>query len=396
MPSILPLLSALALVIAAAKIGGWLSNRLGQPAVLGELVVGLLLGPSVLGLLGQPYFETAHVGETLHELGELGVIFLMFAAGLEIELSDFLRAGKPAMFSGVLGVLVPIGLGTAVALPFGYTTTQAVFLGIVLAATSVSISAQTLVELGRLRSREGVTLLGAAVVDDVLAIVVLSAFVAITLGGTGGILELVWIVTRMLLFLVGAFLLGVWLLPRIARWAERLPVSEGVMSFVVVSILAFAWASEAVGGVAAITGAFVAGVALSRSPLKGEIERGIHTLTYAFFVPVFLVGIGLTADVRALSGDDLGLAVAVILVAILSKLIGAGLGARLGGMTWREALRVGVGMISRGEVGLIVAGVGADAGVIGTGGFTIAVVMVLATTLASPLLLRLAFRGQET
>lgn len=395
MPAIIPLLLALALVIAAAKMGGWLSNRMGQPAVLGELTVGLLLGPSVLNVFGQPYFETAHTGETLHELGELGVIFLMFAAGLEIHLSDFVKTGKPALFAGVLGVLVPIGLGMAVAMPFGYSTSQALFVGIVLAATSVSISAQTLMELGYLRSREGLILLGAAVVDDVLAIAILSGFVAIETAGGGGVAGLAWIIARMLLFLVGAFLLGRWLLPRIALWVERLPVSQGVMSFAVVSVLIFAWASEAVGGVAAITGAFIVGLALSTSQTKDEIEAGIRTLTYAFFVPVFLVGIGLTANARLLSANDLGLALAICVVAVLSKLIGAGAGARLGGTTGREALRVGVGMVSRGEVGLIVAGVGVTAGVIEADVFTVVVIMVLVTTLVTPPLLRLVFRGKE-
>lgn len=395
MPAIIPLLLALALVIAAAKMGGWLSNRIGQPSVLGELTVGLLLGPSVLNVFGQPYFETAHTGETLHELGELGVIFLMFAAGLEIHLSDFVKTGKPALFAGVLGVLVPIGLGMAVAMPFGYSTSQALFVGIVLAATSVSISAQTLMELGYLRSREGLILLGAAVVDDVLAIAILSGFVAIETAGGGGVAGLAWIIARMLLFLVGAFLLGRWLLPRIALWAERLPVSQSVMSFAVISVLIFAWAAEAVGGVAAITGAFIVGLALSTSQTKDEIEAGIRTLTYAFFVPIFLVGIGLTANARLLSANDLGLALAICVVAVLSKLIGAGAGARLGGTTWSEALRVGVGMVSRGEVGLIVAGVGVTAGVIEADVFTVVVIMVLVTTLVTPPLLRLVFRGKE-
>jgi Kef-type K+ transport system membrane component KefB len=382
-------------VIATAKIGGWLSKRLGQPAVLGELVVGLLLGPSVFNVFGQPYFEGADTVDTLHKLGELGVIFLMFAAGLEIHLSDFVSAGKPAVFAGVLGVLVPIGLGVAAALPFGYEISQALFLGIVLAATSVSISAQTLMELGFLRSREGLILLGAAVVDDVLAIAILSAFVAIEGGGDGGILGLAWIIVRMLLFLIGSFLLGRWLLPRMAKWVERLPVSEAVMSFVVVTVLAFAWASEAIGGVAAITGAFIAGVALSSSRPKAEIQRGISILTYALFVPIFLVGIGLTANARLLSASDLGFVITISMVAILSKLIGAGVGAKLGGTRWAEALRVGVGMISRGEVGLIVAGVGVTAGVIEADVFTVVVIMVLATTLAAPPLLRLAFQGKE-
>jgi Kef-type K+ transport system membrane component KefB len=382
-------------VIAAAKIGGWLSNRVGQPAVLGELLAGLLLGPSVLNIFGQPYFEEAHTVETLHELGELGVIFLMFAAGLEIHLSDFVKTGRPALFAGVLGVVVPIGLGLAVVLPFGYGVNQALFLGIVLAATSVSISAQTLMELGFLRSREGLILLGAAVVDDVLAIGILSAFVAIATGGDGGILGLAWTITRMLLFLVGAFLLGRWFLPRMALWVGRLRISEGVMSFAVVSVLFFAWASETIGDVAAITGAFIVGMVLSNSRVKDELEAGTHTLTYAFFVPVFLVGIGLTANARLLSASDLGLVIAISIVAILSKLIGAAAGAKLGGTTWTEALRVGVGMISRGEVGLIVAGVGVTAGVIEADVFTVVVIMILVTTLITPPLLRWVFRGKE-
>jgi Kef-type K+ transport system membrane component KefB len=164
---------------------------------------------------------------------------------------------------------------------------------------------------------------------------------------------------------------------------------------VVVSILAFAWASEALGGVATITGAFVAGVALSGSTVKDDIEHGIHTLIYAFFVPIFLVSIGLAANARALSGSQVVLTAVITLVAIFSKLIGSGLGARLGGLSWLEAGRVGTGMISRGEVGLIVAGVGISTGILDTDMFTIVVVMVLVTTLVAPPLLRLAFRGRK-
>jgi Kef-type K+ transport system membrane component KefB len=395
---ILPLLAALALVIVAAKLGGWLSSALRQPVVLGELVVGLVLGPSLLNIFGQDYFLQAHAIEALHEFGELGVIFLMFAAGLEIHLSDFAKAGKAAVWTGILGVIVPVALGAVTLLAFGESLQTALFVGIVLAATSVSISAQSLLELGRLRSREGLTLLGAAVVDDVLAIAVLSAFVALAVEGGGSVLGIIWIILRMLLFLAGAFFLGLWLLPRAARWVEDkdLPISEPVISLVVVSVLAFAWASEVVGGVAAITGAFIAGVALSTSPLKDKIERGIRTLAYAFFVPIFLVSIGLTADLRMLfTGDGLWLAVAVSAVAVASKFVGAGLGAKLGGLDWPEAIRVGVGMISRGEVGLIIAGVGAEAGLLDPTGFAAMVLMVLVTTLATPPLLGLAFRKKE-
>jgi Kef-type K+ transport system membrane component KefB len=202
----------------------------------------------------------------------------------------------------------------------------------------------------------------------------------------------------MVLFLVGAFFIGAWLLPRAVRWAEDtdLPVSEPVTSLVVVSVLAFAWASEVVGGVAAITGAFIAGVALSSSPLKDKIEQGMRTMAYAFFVPIFLVSIGLGADLRSLfAGDGLWLALAVSVVAIISKLAGAGLGARLGGLPWPEAVRVGVGMISRGEVGLIIAGVGVSTGLLDSTDFAALVLVILVTTLATPPLLRFAFSKKE-
>lgn len=389
---ILPLLLGIAVVISAAKAGGWLSNRLGQPAVLGELVIGLLLGPSVLNLFGQPYFEAAHTTETLYELGELGVIFLMFAAGLEIHLADIQKIGKPALLVGVWGVILPVLFGALVTFPFGYTINQAIFVGIVLSATSVSISAQTLIELGRLRSREGLTLLGAAVVDDVLAIIALSLFTALALGEGGGVWGLLWIIARMALFLIGSLFLGIWLLPRLVLLVARLPISEGLISFVVVVTLGFAWASESWGGIAAITGAFIAGIGLSQSKLKNEIERGIRTLTYALFVPIFLVTIGLTANVRQLSGADIGLAVVICLVAIFSKWIGAALGAHWAKMSWKESWRVGAGMISRGEVGLIIAGVGIQSGVIQADVFTVVVVMILVTTLSAPPLLRWTFR----
>ncbi|MGC8878069.1 MAG: cation:proton antiporter [Anaerolineae bacterium] len=392
---VIPLLLGLAIVLVAAKMGGWLVRRLGQPAVLGELAVGLLLGPSVLNVFGIDYFAGAHTLDVLREFGELGVIFLMFAAGLEIQVGDLLKTGRAAVLVGFLGVIFPIGLGTLAGLQFHYSLANAKFMGIVLAATSVSISARTLMELGRLRSREGLTLLSAAVVDDVLAILVLSIFVGLVLGGGTQTWQLIWIALRMFLFLAGAFLVGLWVLPHVVDWARRLPISEPVLSVTLASVLLFAWAAEFLGGIAAITGAFVAGVGLARSSQRAEIERGIHTLNYALFVPIFLVVIGLRADMRQLSESDVGLTALLCLVAIVSKILGCGLGARLGGMSWRESLRIGTGMISRGEVGLIVAGVGLDAQLIQPNLFTVMVVMVLVTTLITPPLLRLAFSGGD-
>jgi Kef-type K+ transport system membrane component KefB len=385
----------LAVIIFAAKAGGWVSTQLGQPAVLGELLIGLVLGPTALDLLHWPLFAKGHFDEVVKVLAEVGVILLMFIAGLEVEVEEMRRAGKVATWAGVLGVLVPWVLGTGVALLFNYPLQKSLFMGIILTATSVSISAQTLMELKVLRSREGIALLGAAVIDDVLVILVLSVFLALTSGPSADVSSLLWVIARMSLFLTGAVVLGVWLIRPLTRWIEQLPISQGLLALVVVVTLAFAWSAEALGGMAAITGAFLAGVFFGRTHAKHQIERGMNPLTYGFFVPIFFVSIGLEANARAIGWEGLPFVVLIILAAIVSKIIGCGVGARIGGYNWRESWRIGIGMVSRGEVGLIVASVGLTSGLISDAVFSAVVVMVLATTLVTPLLLRWAFQQQS-
>ncbi len=394
MSPFLQLVLALSIIIAGAKAAGWLAVRLRQPAVLGELLIGLLLGPSVLNLVEWPVLSNPHLEETILQLAELGVICLMFLAGLEIDLAKMLRLGRVAALAGVSGVLFPLALGALVAWPFGYPLDQAIYIGAVLTATSVSISAQTVMELGRLRSREGMALLGAAVVDDILVILLLSVLIALA-GGGGGALKIFLVILQMVAYLVGAMALGYFLLPRLARWVARQPVSEGLASLVLVTTLLFAWAAETLGGLAAITGAFLAGLAFGRTPLQEEIARPLHAITYALLVPIFFVSIGLRTDVRTLAGPALILGGILVLVAILSKVLGCGLGTYLGGFNLRESLRVGVGMVSRGEVGLIVAAVEVQAGLIGPEVFAIMTLIVLITTLVTPPLLRWAFHGKE-
>ena len=390
MSPFLQLSLALVIIILAAKAGGWVSVRLRQPAVLGELLAGLLLGPSLIDLLHQPFFEPETLGETVFNLAEIGVVFLMFVAGMEVDLGEMRRAGRVAINGGVLGVLVPLLLGALIALPFGYAGQSAIFVGVILTATSVSISAQTLLELGVLRTREGIALLAAAVVDDVLVIVLLSVFLALA-GGAAGVGAVALVIANMLLYLALAGAAGWFVLPRLARWVDRQPISEGLAALVLVSALAFAWAAEVVGGLAAITGAFIAGVGLGRSALRDKIEDKMHTITYAYLVPIFFVSIGLQANVREIAGPLLPFLIVLFIVAVASKLIGAGLGARLGGFDNRQALRVGIGMVSRGEVGLIVASVGVNENIIPQEVFSVVVVLVLLTTLATPLLLRAVF-----
>ena len=399
MTPFLQLILSLVIIIAGAKAGGWLANRLRQPAVLGELLVGLLLGPTVLDLMSWPILVNPHqpelLSETVFQFAELGVVCLMFLAGLEIDIYAMRQAGRVSALAGVSGVIVPLLMGGLVALPFGYQGQTALFIGMILTATSVSISAQTLLELGRLRSREGLALLGAAVIDDVLVILLLSVFV--TLSGSRPSLDAtLTVLLKMIAYLSLSVLAGFFVLPRMAEWIVRQPISEGLAALVLVTALAFAWSAEVVGGLAAITGAFIAGVGFGRSRLRQEIERPMHTITYAFLVPIFFVSIGLKTNALLLAGPDVAFALALVVVAMLSKVIGAGMGARLGGYTNRESLRVGVGMISRGEVGLIVATVGVGAGLIQTELFSVVTLIILVTTLVTPLLLRLAFTQKET
>ena len=391
MSAFLQLTLALAIIILAAKAGGYVAVRLRQPAVLGELLAGLILGPTVIDFVHLPFVSNPELlQEEISDLASLGVVFLMFMAGLEVELNEMLHAGRASLLSGSLGVVAPLFMGAVVALPFGYTDQTAWFIGIILTATSVSISAQTLLELGVLKTREGITLLGAAVVDDVLVLIILSIFLALG-GSTSGEVSVIGVVARMVLYLALSAALGWFVLPWLVAWVDRQPISEGLTAIVVFVTLVFAWSAEAMGGLAAITGAFIAGVGLGRSPLHDKIEAKMRVITYGFLVPIFFVSIGLQANLRAITGALLPFLIVLLIVAILSKVIGAGLGARLAGFNRAESLRVGVGMISRGEVGLIVAGIGVQEAIISQEVFTVVVVLVLLTTLVTPLLLRYVF-----
>jgi len=389
MTPFLQLSLALAIIIALAKAGGYLSYRIGQPSVLGELLVGIILGPSILNLLHLPLFTDEHLPEVIHMFAEIGVMLLMFIAGLDLHLEDLARSGKTAAVAGVLGVIFPLALGLGVGLLFGLAMLPSLFIGLVLSATSVSISAQTLMELGVLRSRVGITLLGSAVFDDILVVLGLSVFVAITQsGGETGLMTVLLIAARMVLYLAIASLLGFWLLPRLSGRIANLQISQGVIAFAFLIILLYGWAAESLGSMAAITGAFLAGLILARSPVRDRINAGMSTRAYGVFVPVFFINVGLSADARQLTGQTIWLFLAMTVVAIIGKIAGAGLGARMTGFNLRESLQLGVGMMSRGEVGLIVATVGIAEGVILQDTFAAVVGVVIITTLLTPPFLR--------
>ncbi len=391
MSPFLQLALELVIILIAAKLAGYLIARLGQPSVLGAILVGVLLGPSLLDIVHLPFVTSESLGEAIHELGELGVLLLMFIAGLELHLSELTRNMRVSALAGTLGVLLPVGLGWGLGRLFGQTGDAAFFLGLTMGATSVSISAQTLMELKMLRSRVGLGLLGAAVFDDILIILLLSGFLAIA-GSGGSSLGLLAVAGKMLLFLALSIALGLWGLPRLTHLAARLPISQSVLSLSIIVMLIYGVAAEVLGGMAAITGAFIAGLMFARSREKERIEPGMHAIAYSFFVPVFFVSIGLSVNLREVPVSALWLSLAIIVTAVVTKFAGSGLGARLGGLTWREAWQLGAGMISRGEVGLIVASMGIAKGLVSQEEFSAIVGMVVVSTLVTPLLLRLLFK----
>jgi len=495
----------LVIVVIVAKAAGWASTKLGQPAVLGEILAGLLLGPTLIGIASMPIFpesrdqislyteeravitevaeahmesdaegeltveemeeeillkitEEVHnavisteelnlaAGESreviaeaaTHELhgilhdrksfledviklmAELGVLFLMFMAGLETDLKMMRRVGKTALYAAIGGVVAPflLGFGTTILLIPHFGLYTAIFTGTILCATSVSISAQTLKELGALKSKEGTTILGAAVIDDVLGIILLSLVIAFNpnkvLGGathpkmydilsswintgmgfegnSANAVGIVILIISMALFFFIFYMFGSVFFERILNWAGRLPVSEPKVAFAIGLGLFFAWSAEYIGAVAAITGTYLAGVLIGQTLHRHEIEDKLGIITYSFFVPIFFINIGLEANIRTLGGGMLGFTIVICIVAVLAKVVGSFIGAKLGGFNFIESLRVGSGMVSRGEVGLIVASVGLSAAVINKDIFSVMIVMVLFTTLVTPILLKFLF-----
>lgn len=389
MTAFLQICTILAILLLAAKAFGLLSTKLGQPSVLGELLIGIIIGPSLINIFNISIFTYEELPIFINEFAEIGVLLLMFLAGLELNLSDLAKTKSASAFAGVFGVLIPIILGFLIGELFSMDFNQSIFLGLTLGATSVSISAQTLIELKVLRSRVGFGLLGAAVFDDMLVILLLSGFLALNIGGS--FLEILIVLIKMILFLGLSLAFGFWLLPKITKVVQKLPIAQGSITLAIIILLVYGVAAEILGGMAAITGAFIAGLMFARTSEKHDIERGLRSLSYGLFVPIFFINIGLHVDIHDLGISSLWILSAITIVAIIGKIVGAGLGAKLGKFNWKESLQLGIGMVSRGEVGLIVATVGLQENLLTADLYSAIVGMVLITTLITPPMLRAAF-----
>jgi Kef-type K+ transport system membrane component KefB len=333
-------------------------------------------------------------------LAEIGVLLLMFKVGLDVHFSELRYVGKVAVGAGVAGALLPVLMVVPIALLAGYSQSAALYAGVTLAATSVSISAQVLLEMNLLNTRVGHALLATALVDDIVAILLVSLVGVLTAAdGSGGVGEIALVLIRMVVFLGLGTLVALQGLPRLFNWLGERPVlssSFGIPAFALVAAFLFGWAGEALGGVATITGAFLAGAGLSfaSQPLKAQIDRATDAIVYAFFVPVFFVSVGLQTDLGSFTLQAVPLALALLVVAIVSKVAGAGLPALAVGFGRRESLQLGVCMISRGEVGLIIMSIALASGAFQPGDSLFAglFVVLLLTTLIAPVLVRLVFR----
>ncbi|HHT7236479.1 MULTISPECIES: cation:proton antiporter [Bacillus] len=372
----------IALILLSTKLAGDLSVRLGQPSVLGKLIVGIVIGPAILG-----WIENS---ELLTQLSNVGVILLMFMAGLETDLEELNANRNSSLAVALGGIVLPFVGGYVSGLVMGMEQGNAVFLGLLLCATSVSISVQTLRDLGKMKTRESTTMLGAAVFDDIL-VVILLAF-AMSFLGTDDV-NLTMVILKKVVFFASIILIGWKGVPAIMRWLSPLRVSESIVSAALIVCFSFAYFGELLG-IAGIIGAFAAGIAISQTNYKHEVEKKVEPIAYAMFVPVFFVSIGMNITFDGI-GNQIWFILALTVIAVLTKLIGCGFGARMTGFDAKSSAIIGAGMVSRGEVALIIAGTGLSSGLLAQDYFTAIVIVVILTTMITPPMLKYTFGAKD-
>lgn len=382
----------LGIILLSTKLMGMLTRKAHMPQVVGALLAGLLLGPACFGVIHDTAF--------LDQVSEIGVIVLMFMAGLETDIQELKRSGKASFVIALLGVIIPLVGGYAVALLCQVGSDalsadiflQRVFIGVILTATSVSISVETLKEMGKVSSKAGTAILGAALIDDILGIIALTIITSMADSSTNILLVLL----KILGFFVFAAAVGILFSKVFGSWIRHYPHPN--RRYVIISFvfcLFMAYCAEEFFGVADITGAYAAGLVTSLSRKRDIIYREFDTVSYMLVAPVFFASIGLKVVLDSMSSEILLFTLALLIAAILTKVIGCGLGAKLCRYSNRESLQIGVGMISRGEVALIVANKGASLGLISDNLYAPIVVIVVVTTIVTPIFLKLAFQKKN-
>lgn len=386
------------ILLFAAKLMAELFLRLKLPIVLGELIAGMVIGPFALGayIVGADGLPLLHINDEIRVLGEIGAIVILFMAGLEMTPKEFLKGGKASFTVGTLGVIIPFFAGLVVFQIFGFDALQSMLIATALTATSIAISIQVLSEFGKLKAPEARLIIGAAVVDDILAIAVLSVVSSIA-GGDGGVenidvMEVIITILQVLGFFAVMLVASVLVIPKIIT--PRLWKAKGSVEGIATASFFGAAALAGSIGLSPIVGAFAVGMALSTTKVFEKVENYIGKIGL-IFAPLFFAIIGAQVDFRQVSWEVLALSGIIIAVAITTKLFGCGLPAIMFLKSKAQGMRVGIGMISRGEVGLIVAGVGVSSGVLTSDVYSTIVIMVAVTTIITPIWLKIEYKKEQ-
>jgi Kef-type K+ transport system membrane component KefB len=394
--SLIHIVISLAVLLFTAKLFAELFHRIKMPVVLGELLAGIIVGPFALG--GLPIFNgepLVILDETVKHIGEIAAIVILFIAGLEITPREFLKGGAASFTVGSLGVIVPFFVGFYVFLTFGLEAIESMLVATALTATSIAITIQVLTELGKMQTKEARLILGAAIVDDILAIAALS--VVTTMVQTGDTSPAIMDVTFLILKILGLFavllIVSVLLVPRLLH-IERLWRSEGSMEGVTTAAFFGAAGLAAFVGLSPIVGSFSVGMAVASTRVIKQVEEYVSKLGI-IFAPLFFAIIGAHVDLRGVNIEVLYLSGIIIAIAVVTKLVGCGLPAFIFLKNKGKAMKVGIGMISRGEVGLIVAGVGVSSGALSTVIYTTVIIMVALTTIITPIWLKIAYQKED-
>ncbi|SHK53950.1 sodium/proton-potassium antiporter GerN, CPA2 family [Hathewaya proteolytica DSM 3090] len=378
----------LAIILLSTKILGIGSRKIKMPQVVGALIAGLILGPSILNIV--------HESDFIVKMSELGVILLMFTAGLNTDIKELKKCGKASLVIALIGVIVPLIGGFLVASLFNptgafdiYSKTflKNMFIGVILTATSVSITVETLMELGKLKTKSGTSIMGAAIIDDILGIILLTIITSMAEGSVN-ILNLLLTLT---IFFALCFAGGYLFRKLFNAYCKRHGRKQRVSIYAFAFCLIMAFIAENFFGVADITGAYIAGVIISNTVQYEYIREKVDILSALLFSPIFFASIGIKTSVSGMNSTIVWFTVLLLLVAILTKIVGCGIGAKLCHYTGPESLRIGVGMISRGEVALIVANKGVPLGLMDPNYFGAVIIVVIVTTLITPILLKLSY-----
>ena len=375
------IMGILCLILLFALIGGQIANRCGLPAVIGELLAGIVIGPAMLNWV-QP-------SGLIKSFSDIGVVLLMFLAGLESDLAILKKLWKPSFLVAIFGMIVPIVIAYLTGIAFKFSQTESLFLGITFAATSVSISVAVLQEMKKLETKEGMTILGAAVVDDLLSVILLSVVSSVTGTHTDSAnanLGLGLTLLLQLVYLVVLLAASIWLFPRILKLSERflLPAAKPLVTIIIVLLAAFG--AEKVG-LSNVIGAFFVGLAFSRLPDKQKLQKSFTDIGYSLFIPIFFASIGLEMSITGIFKDGL-LFIVLFVGSVISKLVGASVGAKMAGFSSSSAYQVGTGMISRGEMALVVAQIGLSNHLLAPAAYSTVVGVIVLTTLIAPIMLK--------